>query len=262
MISPNVSDSPAVAGVQTVGRAVMLLRLIASRGAAGARLLDIAVESGLQRPTVHRLLRQLRKDRLLTQDPLTKRYHLGVLLYELGLAAPTPIRRLDRMRPLLRTLAASTEDSVYLTMRSGDEVVCLACEEGSFPIRVRTFEVGVRRPLGVGAAGLALLAALPEAEMRAMMTRNAESVKRHDLSVPQLEARVLDAHARGYALSVGTIAEGVTGLAACVPTLAGAPYLSVSVAAISSRMPQERYAALHKDITRITKQLATIQEAG
>lgn len=262
MVSTDNTGSVASPGTQTVGRAVALLRLIASHGAAGARLLDVAAQSGLQRPTVYRLLRQLHKDRLLTQDPLTKRYHLGVLLYELGLAAPSPIRRLERMRPMLKALATSTEDSVYLTMRSGDEVVCLACEEGGFPIRARTFEVGARRPLGVGAAGLALLAALPPPEIQLVMERNADTVTRYDLNAESLHARVRDTHARGYALSVGTIAEGVTGIAACVPTLAGASYLAVSIAAISSRMPASRFAILHKDIKRMSQQLATIQEAG
>src|SRR5690606_15345907 len=92
MVDTGLPGDASTPGAQTVERAVALLRLVAAHGPLGARLLDLAAESGIQRPTVHRLLRQLQKDRLLTQDALTKRYHLGVLLYELGLAAPSPVR--------------------------------------------------------------------------------------------------------------------------------------------------------------------------
>ena len=42
--------------------------------------------------------------------------------------------------------------------------ICSARALGDYPIKALTLDVGIRRPLGVGAGGLAILCALPEAE--------------------------------------------------------------------------------------------------
>ncbi|MEB0015044.1 IclR family transcriptional regulator C-terminal domain-containing protein, partial [Glaciimonas sp. Cout2] len=49
------------------------------------------------------------------------------------------------------------------------ETVCLLREEGSFPIRSFVLHEGVRFPLGVASAGLAILAYLPEDEVTALL---------------------------------------------------------------------------------------------
>ncbi len=250
-------ESGGPTGAQSIERAVLLLRHVAKRGPGGARLLDLATDTGLSRPTAHRILKRLCSERLLTQDG-ERRYALGSLLYEFGLAAPSPIRRLDRMRPLLRDLAVETADTAYLVMRSGDEAVCLHIEEGSFPIRARTFEMGARRPLGMGAAGLALLAAQPRSEAREIGARNLDSLKRGQLSEAMVLDR-LDAARADRAVSQGTITEGVTGVAVAVPSQVGAPYLAVSVAAISARIPDTRLDSLCQCLQRTARRLAGIE---
>src|SRR4051794_23942585 len=95
-------------GEQSVGRAASLLRLVAAHGSSGARLLDLAAQSGIARPTVHRILKRLCAERLLSQDRGSKRYIMGSLVFELGLAVRTPLRRLDRMKPHLESLAEAT----------------------------------------------------------------------------------------------------------------------------------------------------------
>jgi len=254
------SKNTMPAAAQSVERAAALLRVVAAHGPDGARLLDVASETGLARPTAHRLLKQLCAERLLTQGQ-DRRYLLGSLLYELGLAAPSPIQRLDRMRPRLQALADLTGDTAYLVMRSGDEAVCLDLAEGSYPIRARTFEIGARRPLGMGAAGLALLAAQPSSEARAIIERNADSLNRHGLP----PATLLDRLGRAqpdHAVSLGTITEGVIGIAVVVPAQVGIPYLAVSIAAISSRIPDSRLPLLFKELRTITHHLAVIEASG
>jgi DNA-binding IclR family transcriptional regulator len=246
---------------QSVGRAATLLRLVAAHGVRGARLLDLAERSGIARPTVHRILRRLCDERLLAQDKANKRYVMGSLMFELGLAARTPVRRLERMRPALEALAESTGDTVYLVMRTGDEAVCLHLAEGHAPIRTRTFEPGARRPLGTGAAGLALLAALPEDDARAVITRNHDRLQHLGLSEPMLLQRMQRAR-QGGAVSHGTITDGVTGISVVVPAQAGIPYLAVSVGAISTRMPEERIQSLWNSLNTTARRLAVIEVSG
>src|SRR5688572_20803962 len=92
-------------GEQSLGRASTIMRLVAGGGSAGIRLLDLAVQSGIARPTVHRILKRLCSEGWLVQDRSSKRYCVGSLAFELGLAARAPSRRLDLIRPHLQALA-------------------------------------------------------------------------------------------------------------------------------------------------------------
>src|SRR3954468_6217776 len=73
-------------GTQTIHRAVAMLREIAAFQ-KGMRLVDIASAMGLERPTAHRIVKGLVSQGMVMQDPATKCYRLGHVVYELGLAA-------------------------------------------------------------------------------------------------------------------------------------------------------------------------------
>ncbi len=237
-------ETKSGSGAQAVERTVALLRLVASSGSRGMRLLELTEASRLARPTVHRILKALQSEGLVQQEASTKHYRLGPTMYEFGLAAPSPIERLDDLRPVLRELASATEDTAYLVIRNGDEAICLAIEEGAYPIRARTFEIGARRPLGMGAAGLALLAALPNERTNDLIARKGHTLEKVGITSASLRKRVELTRSAGFALSEGTITDGVTGLAVVLPDEIGAPYLAVSVAAISARMPKPRHSEL------------------
>jgi DNA-binding IclR family transcriptional regulator len=110
------------------------------------------------------------------------RYFPGVNLAGLGAAASNRFGLARRAQPSMRRAAERTSDTVYLTLRVGDEAMCIGREEGAFPIKTLTLKVGDRRPLGVGAGSLALLAFLPADEMQRLL----------DISAPTAPAFGLD----------------------------------------------------------------------
>jgi len=59
-------------------------------------------------------------------------------------------------------------------------------------------------------------------------------------------------------LSENTITEGVAGLAVTVPSAVGVPYLAVSVAAISVRLPRSRDKELVDQLRQTAAQLAAV----
>ena len=225
-------------GTQAIARAAELLRALARHGREGARLLDLCRSTGLTRPTIHRILQGLIEEQLVVQDQTSRRYRLGALIFELGLAAQPGTNLIESYRPFLRSLADTSEDTIYLVRRSDSDAVCLDRLEGSFPIRTLTLEVGGRRPLGMGAGGMALLANLDDAEVARILERNAQDIAGYD----PLAARdaIASARAKGYAVSRGAITEGVDGLGMVVPNPAGLPWLAISIACISSRMLPSR----------------------
>lgn len=233
--------NPSVTGAQTVRRAVLVLKLIAAGGAEGMRLVDIAAELGLERPTAHRLLKTLEAEGMLTQRPDTRRYALGSLLFELGLHAAHPFNLIDLCRPLLRNLAEETGDTSFLFVRSGNDAVCLSRVQGTYPIQTPAVPVGSRQPLGVNAGGLALLSALSLKEVREITSVVSPRLSTYgELSADQIIEHWTRAQETGYAQIGNRAVPGVTAVGLPVISETGLPIAALTVAATNSRMTNER----------------------
>ena len=112
-------------GTQSIERALTLVREIAAHNRGGSRLLDLATRTGLQRPTVHRMLKCLAAENMVQQDSDTHRYFLGPMVFELGLTAAPRFNLREICQPALSRIAEATGDTVFLTHRSGLDSVCL-----------------------------------------------------------------------------------------------------------------------------------------
>ncbi|HEX2825669.1 MAG TPA: IclR family transcriptional regulator C-terminal domain-containing protein [Burkholderiales bacterium] len=160
-------------------------------------------------------------------------------------AAPT-VRLADIARPHLRALADATGDMVFLTQRSGMDAVCIDRQEGDFPIRTYTLEVGTRRPLGIGAGSLAILSTLPEEEMRAVIAANRDRLHAYNgLTVRKLMRMVRLAQQRGFAIHDGSVS-GARAIGVAIRDAQDAPIAGVSVSAVTSRMQEARWEDLIK----------------
>ncbi len=125
--------------------------------------------------------------------------------------------------------------------RSGFDTVCLERKEGTFPIKTLTLDVGARRPLGVGAGGMALLLSLPEDEIERIVAANATRLKDYgNLDVPALMNMIRRSKELGYALNDRQATPGVISLGLAITNPYGPPYAAISIGAISSRMSGER----------------------
>lgn len=226
-----------VVDVGTLPRAMYLLRLLATAGRRGLGLTELAQRAQLPHPTVHRLLQQLGKEGMVSQIDSTRRYRLGRMAFELGLAAAAMYDLRDACRQPLRSLAETVGDTVYLTVRSGLEGVCEDRYEGPSPIRVITLEIGSRRPLGLGAGGLAILSFLPDDEREHVL----DAVIRHLTAVGMVEASTLrhsveECRARGYAFIRNRVTPGVSAVGVPLFNSLDRPIAAISIAAVNQRM--------------------------
>jgi DNA-binding IclR family transcriptional regulator len=238
-------------GAQTVDRACMLLAEIARHGPPGARLIDLTRHSKLSRPTVHRILQSLSAAQFVHQDLPTRRYRLGIALYGLALAAPSPLEQSAELRPLLDGLAQRTGETAYLMLRQGDEVVCIARAEGASPIRTLVIEVGAYRPIGATLAGVTMLAGLDDEEVEAIVRRTAAAMARYRNATPDYVRRhIAVARRNGFCVSKSVLIEGTTGISAPVPVGGMRPFLAVSLSALTTRVPEARVKPLAADLIR------------
>lgn len=229
-----------MAGVQSIRRAASVLRTLAQRSQSGARMVDITRETGLIHATAHRILQGLIAEGLASQNPATRRYHLGPYVYELGLLAEPRLALSGIAEQSVDLLAERTGDTVFAAVRAGGDALCIRRKAGSFPIQAFTIDVGARIPLGVGCGGLAMLSALPEEEAESIMAANAPRLASFTSLEPQALVRLVgEARVRGYAVNASR-APGVVAVGVAVRGPDGALAGSLSVAAIESRLSTER----------------------
>lgn len=227
---------------QTLERAIALLRLLASAGHDGSRLADLQRNTGLTKPTVHRILDTLKAQGFVEQAADTRRYRLGNELAVLGWAAGRTVYDLkDLASEDVGAIATKTGDTSYLAVRTGNETVVIDRQTGSYPVKAFTVEVGTRRPLGVGATGIALLAALePDAADVVLDAESTQLARFPNASSRHVREAVAAARRAGYALSDGLMVKGVRGIAVTIGDGEGRVVAAIGTAAITDRMGPRR----------------------
>lgn len=255
-------------GTQSIERVVGMLRVVASRGRRGMRIAEVASTSGLPTSTCFRMLQRLALEGLVSRDALTRKYTLGPLLYELGLLAEPNFRLSDLCDHAMTLIADRTHDTVYLSERRGLEAICTQRALGDFPIKALTLDIGTRRPLGVGAGGLAILSAMPEAEAEDIIEANGHRYARFaNFDVAFLRAEVQAARQRGYSFLDSAATPGAAAVGVAFPMSAGSrPIAAFSVAAISSRLTAPRLdevvQAIQQQLPQVSQLLATKMRRG
>jgi DNA-binding IclR family transcriptional regulator len=252
-------------GAQSVDRALGLLALVGRYAGRGAGLSDLVEDSGLNKPTARRLLLALIRAGYVEQDEATRRYFLGAESYVLGsLAAPRYGLLQFAMDSVVR-LSRQTQDSAFVSVRRDLVSVCLHREEGTYPVRTHALQTGFEHPLGCGAGSLAILAALPDAEIETVLEANAQVLHERYPLLPQSRIRsdVEQARAQGYALNPGLIVANSWGVGVVIRDTFGRPAGALSIAAIDTRLQQPRQAEigalLMAEALRVEQKLAQRQ---
>jgi len=200
---------------------------------------------------------------MVIQNTRTKRYQLGPLIFELGLATTQRTILPEICRPALRRLAELTQETVYLVIRSGFDVVCLDRTEGSYPIRAVTLDVGGRRPLGFGAGGVALLATFPHEEVRQVIDHHCATNQSYDgVTAEMLWRAVEDAQREGCGRNQESMSPGIRGIGMAIPTEGDRAFAAISIACIAERMTKQRFhelsTLLHHEVNGLAGQLTAV----
>jgi DNA-binding IclR family transcriptional regulator len=232
-------------GSNVVARVGAVLRAVAAAEPDGASTTDLGKVAGLARPTAHRLLVSLASEHLVARDSKTGRWSLGPELYLLGVGAAYRYDVTDQARAVVTRLARDTGESAFFSTRRGDETVCVLAEEGSFPLRSHVLHVGIRFPLGVASAGLAILSHLSNRDIDDFFSRvRPESEWGPGHSEAAIRERIESTRRTGYAVNPALIVDGSWGIGAAVFDRSGRPAWALSLTGVETRFKPERHLEL------------------
>jgi DNA-binding IclR family transcriptional regulator len=228
--------------VQSVNRALSLLEIMAKVNGS-ISLSELAGRAGLTMTTTHRLLSTLLSRGFVAQDPQTLRYHLGIKTFEIGNAATLVNDLRSLVRPFLKQLADSVNETINLAVLDGAEVVYIDQLESTNMVVVKMFaRIGNRGPAYCTGTGKVLLADLPMAELRKCLSKvELTRFTEHTITdIEQLVAALQTIKNQGYALDFSERDLGVNCVAAPVKNFEGRVQAAISVSAPSHRITEKR----------------------
>jgi IclR family acetate operon transcriptional repressor len=163
---PDVNDRPEEQGRRQSSadktlEILMALGELGLKSGNGVRLMDLVEHTGHPRPTVHRLLGELKRFGFAAQDETSGRYRLGpkLLVLSAQCLGGLDLRRIAQ--PLLRELVDDIGHTAHLGIMDRQWVVFIDKVESTRAVRIVS-AVGQRREVTATALGKAILAYSPK----------------------------------------------------------------------------------------------------
>lgn len=199
--------------------------------------MTIARECGIPKSSAHHLLNVMRARHFVTYYETERAWGLGVAVFEIGSSylRSAPLQRMGRH--LLVELTAETGETAHLAMLHGTEVLYIDKEQPLGTGAKLVTEVGVRLPAHLTAVGRAILAELPEAQVRALYA-NQPLVLRTGQGPNHINALLRDlktVRRAGVALDDEMVTPGISCLACPVFSHEGVPAAAIGVTFVTAQ---------------------------
>jgi DNA-binding IclR family transcriptional regulator len=243
--------------VQSISRAVSILRTF-TVDTPELGVTEISQRVGLQKSTTFRLLSALRVEGLVTQNPETGRYRLGVGLIELAerVTAHADVRQVARRH--IHILANKIGATVTLAVLEGDMSINL---EQSMPRRrmvVNYDWVGQRLPAHATSTGKVLLAWLDTNAAMDLLKQPLEAYTPHTITdIETLEAELNAVRKAGYSVEREEYEVGLNAVAAPVRDHTGHVVAVISASGPSYRLPPENFEEIAREVIATAKSAST-----
>lgn len=238
----SVESEPAersLAGAQVVDRVVDILEVFPRLGPE-LGVSDVSRALGLKKATTHRLLASLLRRGMVAQDPNSRRYRLGIKLWELGSLATSQVDWVDRVKPYLQHLTDVSGETTHLAVLNDGQVLYVDKVESSRSFRMPS-QVGRRLPVHCTGVGKALVAFLPDEVLKGIVARRGlPKMTAHTITeLSALRRELAEVRDNGYAIDNEEIDDGLTCIAAPIRDHTSHVVAAISLAGPTSRLKPE-----------------------
>lgn len=200
--------------VQALERALDILDVFTFQN-RNMSLSEIVQCTGLNKTTAKRLMANLTARNYLQQDPKSKKYQLGLRLFELGgiVFSSFSLRKVTAHH--MSSIQHATGATVLLGTMMEDQLVYMDKREGNGMIRISS-DIGWRRPLHYGMLGMVLMAYLhPEEAKRILRKYPLEAHTPFSITDKiAFSLRLEKIREQGYLMEKEEAVEGIIGIAA------------------------------------------------
>jgi IclR family KDG regulon transcriptional repressor len=212
-------------------------------------LAQLSEALNLPRATALRLCSTLVKYDFLRQDPESKRYSLGLRLFELGSIVfySFSLRRVSS--PHLTQLQSKLGRTVFLGILEKDALLYIdKVEDPNNPISF-TSKVGARRPPYWGMLGPVLMAYLPDNEVERLLHNNplTGTTKKSIIKKDKFLQWLHEIRAQGFVIDIETAMDGIGGVAAPIRDFGGKVIAAIGVAFIASSVDSKTLKKILKE---------------
>jgi IclR family acetate operon transcriptional repressor len=251
---PVLARSTERHSIQSVDRAVSLLEAIAEAGGE-CTLTQLSHRTRLNISTCHHLLSTLVARGYVAKVPVRRSYALGARILYLSNACLRQVDLPARAAPFIEKINERTGETVHLAVLQGDAMMKVAKRESRHPVRVDTGTLGKTDAAHATATGKAMLAWLPEDDMRRVLSHGLTRFTPKTICEwPSLIEALRHVRRNGYAVDDEEYQPGVICIGAAIRDHNGAV-----VGAISASTPTMR--ANDEHLTLVREQVCTAVRA-
>jgi DNA-binding IclR family transcriptional regulator len=226
-------------------------------------LQSLVDETGLPKPTLHRMLQQLESASLLERSSDGRLYGTGLRLRRLAENLLLNDTAHGARHAVLRNLVNEVGESCNLTALSGSDVIYLDRVETAAPLRFY-LHPGSRVPVHCSASGKMFLSEMtPMQRQRLLAHAPLEAYTPKTLTqMDALEAEINQVKRQGFALDNEEFLPGLLCLAMRVPSGQGRSNLCIAVQAPMMRLTVDKALKLLPALQRAVEALSQIESAS
>lgn len=199
-------------GIQSIEVGARLLQALADAHRP-LTLKDLSERSSMSAAKAHRYLVSFARIGLVEQDPERGRYDLGPFALTLGLVRLNRLDPLARVRPVVRELAESLEQTVAVAVWGNHGATIVQWQESVQPVSVN-LRAGAVLPMLSSSTGRCFAAYLPRTMTAALIDAELRDARRSDdprlpRSREEYDALLAEVRERGTARVLGGLLLGV-----------------------------------------------------
>lgn len=242
--------------VQSVNRALDILGCFKGQSIE-LGISEISERMELSKSTVYGLVNTLLTNGYLEQNEQTKRYRLGIKLFELGTLVYNRMDLRNEAKVFCEELGSKYNTTVHLAAHYGDEIVYIDKVDAPEAVIVYS-QTGKCAPMHCTGVGKAILAFLSDDEVKhAFAKGNLKKYTEHTITDPdELYRELRRIHSCGYAVDNEEIETGLRCIAAPIFNYMNQPVAAISVSASTVRLPLEQIEAIAKDVQYYALQIS------
>jgi IclR family acetate operon transcriptional repressor len=227
-------------------------------------VLEISRQLDLDKSVIHRILATLVGRRFLEQDPVSRRYRVGLRAWELGQRYMAgQLIEVIAERELTRMIANHPYATGYLAQLDGGDIVVSSTIRGPGPINL-TIDPGTRMMAELTTTGRTMLAELDPrtVEQLVLRRRQYQPEGRDPGSLEDLQADLVEIRKRGYGVSNGRYTPGVGTVAFAVKNATGDPLVALSVDFLAGDQTKSLMTDLPGEIAECIRQIEHVLRAS